>query len=462
MDVEAFKSTKAFMRTNSILIRNGMLVSSQGIKQRDIRINDSKITEIGAGIQPTADELLIDASGKHIFPGLIDTHVHFREPGYAHKATWKTESAAAVAGGVTTVFDMPNTEPPTLSPELVAEKLNIAKKDSFCNFGIFLGVSASNLDLLQNYDLEDKNFVALTDDGLYFSGANQLLADHPDAFTQIWKQTDRIVAIHSEDSKIIEENEQSYIAQYGSDIPFEAHALIRSEESCVKATTRCLEMAKKANARLHILHLTTYKEALLFNKDLPLQEKRQTCEVSIPHLYFSQEDYQKYGALIKYNPSIKTRADQLGLIKALNENYIDFITTDHSPHTLAEKQQPYMGSKSGGPMLQHLLQMLLSLADAGFLSLEKIVEKTAENPALFYGIKNRGFIEVGNYADLVIVDLDKPQQVTQESLFSKCAWSVFEGHTFSSSIELTLVNGQVAFQDGKIAPEIRGMQVELK
>lgn len=462
MDVEAFKSTKAFMRTNSILIRNGMLVSSQGIKQMDIRINDSKITEIGAGLQPTADELLIDASGKHIFPGLIDTHVHFREPGYAHKATWKTESAAAVAGGVTTVFDMPNTEPPTLSPELVAEKLNIAKKDSFCNFGIFLGVSASNLDLLQNYDLEDKNFVALTDDGLYFSGANQLLADHPDAFTQIWKQTDRIVAIHSEDSKIIEENEQSYIAQYGSDIPFEAHALIRSEESCIKATTRCLEMAKNANARLHILHLTTYKEALLFNKELPLHEKRQTCEVSIPHLYFSQEDYQKYGALIKYNPSIKTRADQLGLIKALNENYIDFITTDHSPHTLAEKQQPYMGSKSGGPMLQHLLQMLLSLADAGFLSLEKIVEKTAENPALFYGIKDRGFIEVGNYADLVIVDLDKPQQVTQESLFSKCAWSVFEGHTFSSSIELTLVNGQVAFQDGKIAPEIRGMQVELK
>ena len=462
MDVEAFKSTKAFMRTNSILIRNGMLVSSQVIKQMDIRINDSKITEISAGLQPTVDELVIDASGKHIFPGLIDTHVHFREPGYAHKATWKTESAAAVAGGVTTVFDMPNTEPPTLSPELVAEKLNIAKKDSFCNFGIFLGVSASNLDLLQNYDLENKSFVALTDDGLYFSGANQLLADHPDAFTQIWKQTDRIVAIHSEDSKIIEENEQSYIAQYGSAIPFEAHALIRSEESCVKATARCLELAKKANARLHILHLTTYKEALLFNKDLPLQEKRQTCEVSIPHLYFSQEDYQKYGALIKYNPSIKTRADQLGLIKALNENYIDFITTDHSPHTLAEKQQPYMGSKSGGPMLQHLLQMLLSLADAGFLSLEKIVEKTAENPALFYGIKDRGFIEVGNYADLVIVDLDKPQQVTQESLFSKCAWSVFEGHTFSSSIELTLVNGHVAFQDGKIAPEIRGMHVELK
>ena len=450
------------MKKTAFLISNGMVVSSQGIQQLDIRIREDRIIEIGHQLLPLSDEQVIDASGKHIFPGLIDTHVHFREPGYAHKATWKTESAAAVAGGVTTVFDMPNTEPPTLSPELVADKLSIAKKDSFCNYGVFLGVSASNLDLLQNYNLEDKNFVALTDDGLYFSGANQLLADHPAAFTQIWKQTDRIVAIHSEDSKIIEANEQSFIAKFGADIPYEAHALIRSEESCVKATKRCLELAKKANARLHILHLTTYKEALLFDKELPLQEKRQTCEVSIPHLYFSQEDHQKYGALIKYNPAIKTKADQLGLIKALNENYIDFITTDHSPHTLAEKQQPYMGSKSGGPMIQHMLQMLLSLADAGFLSLEKIVEKTAENPARFYGIKDRGFIEVGNYADLVIVDLDKPQQVTQESLFSKCAWSVFEGHTFSSRVDMTLVNGQLVYQDGQLIQDVRGMQVELK
>jgi dihydroorotase len=450
------------MNENSILIRNGMVVSSQGIKPMDIRINNARIVELGSDLKATTQEQVIDATGKYIFPGLIDTHVHFREPGYAHKATWKTESAAAVAGGVTTVFDMPNTEPPTLSPELVADKLAIARSNSLCNYGIFLGVSASNLDLLQNYNLEDTNFVGLTDDGLYFSGANQLLADHPDAFEQVWKQTDRIVAIHSEDSQIIESNEQAFISKYGADIPIESHALIRSEESCLKATTRCLDLAKKNNARLHILHLTTYKEALLFDNKLPLQEKRQTCEVSIPHLYFSQEDYQKYGALIKYNPSIKTKADRLGLIKALNEDYIDFITTDHSPHTLAEKKQPYMGSKSGGPMLQHLLQMLLSLADAGFLSLEKIVEKTAENPALFYGIKERGFIEVGNYADLVIVDLDKPQLVTQESLFSKCSWSVFEGHTFISSIELTLVNGQVAFQHGKIAPAIRGMQVELR
>jgi dihydroorotase len=252
-----------------------------------------------------------------------------------------------------------------------------------------------------------------------------------------------------------------FSTQYGRDIPIEAHAEIRSEEACFVATKRALALAKKHNARLHILHLTTYKEALLFDKDLPIQEKRQTCEVSIPHLYFSQEDYQAYGPLIKYNPSIKTKADKLGLLKALNENYIDFITTDHSPHTLEEKQQPYMQSKSGGPMVQHLLQMLLSLVDAGFLSLEKVVEKTAENPALFYGIQERGFIKEGYYADLVLVDIDKPYAVTKENLHSKCGWSVFEGHTFSSTVEMTFVNGTRAFYDGKIVEEVRGQQVEV-
>lgn len=449
------------MKHSAYLIGNGIVVSSKGLKSLDIRISNERIIEVGQQLNTLPGEKFIDASGKYIFPGLIDTHVHFREPGLTHKATWATESAAAVAGGVTTVFDMPNTEPATLSPALVQEKLDIAKANAYCNYGIFLGVSASNLDLLKDYDLEDKKFVALTDDGLYFSGANQLLADHPEAFEQIWKQTDRIVAIHSEDSALIEQSEEAYTKKFGRDIPIEAHALIRSEEACYVATKRSLNLAKKTNSRLHILHLTTYKEALLFDKDLPLVQKRQTCEVSIPHLYFSQEDYQTFGPLIKYNPSIKTKADKLGLLKALNENYIDFITTDHSPHTLEEKQQPYMQSKSGGPMVQHLLQMLLSLVDAGFLSLEKVVEKTAENPALFYGIKERGFIKEGYYADLVLVDIDKPYAVTKENLHSKCGWSVFEGHTFSSSIELTFVNGQLVFDNGKIMNDVRGQQVEI-
>ena len=449
------------MQSASYLIANGIVVSSNGSEVLDIRIANDRIIEIGTSLKLRPGERLIDASGKHIFPGLIDTHVHFREPGLTHKATWQTESAAAVAGGVTTVFDMPNTEPATLSPELVQEKLNIAKANSYCNFGIFLGVSASNLDLLKDYDLEDKKFVALTDDGLYFSGANQLLADHPEAFERIWKQTDRIVAIHSEDSALIEQSEEAYIKKYGRDIPIEAHAQIRSEDACFVATKRSLDIAKKTNSRLHILHLTTYKEALLFDKDLPLAQKRQTCEVSIPHLYFSLEDYQTFGPLIKYNPSIKTKADKLGLLKALNENYIDFITTDHSPHTLEEKQQPYMQSKSGGPMVQHLLQMLLSLVDAGFLSLEKVVEKTAENPALFYGIKERGFIKEGYYADLVLVDIDKPHAVTKENLHSKCAWSVFVGHTFSSTVEMTFVNGQMVYENDKINTDVRGRKVEI-
>lgn len=449
------------MNLSSFLIKEANIVCSEGIRICDVRISDNKFSAIATHIVPEANETIIDAKGKYLFPGLIDTHVHFREPGLSYKATWATESAAAVAGGVTTVFDMPNTDPPTLSPALVQEKLALAKANSLCNYGVFLGVSASNLALLADYDLSDKRFVALTDDGLYFSGANQLLADHPEAFEQVWQQTDRIVAIHSEDSAIIQQNEMAYSAQYGQNIPFDAHAQIRSEEACYVATKRCLDLAKKHNARLHILHLTTYKEALLFDNELPLHQKRQTCEVSIPHLFFSQEDYQRFGPKIKYNPSIKTKADRLGLIKALNENYIDFITTDHSPHTLEEKEQPYMQSKSGGPMVQHLLQMLLSLAEAGFLSLEKIVEKTCENPALFYGIQGRGFIKEGYFADCVLVDLQTPFKVSKEQLFSKCGWSVFEGHTFSATIEKTFVNGQLVYNDGQVFSEVRGQQVEI-
>ncbi|MFZ9657455.1 MAG: amidohydrolase family protein, partial [Crocinitomicaceae bacterium] len=314
---------------------------------------------------------------------------------------------------------------------------------------------------LSNFDLTDKDFVALTDDGLYFSGSGHLLADHPEALEAVFSQTDRIVSLHSEDSALIEQNEKEYQEKYGQNIPFEAHAQIRSEDACVVATKRALQLARKHDARLHILHLTTYKEALLFDKELPLLEKKQTCEVSIPHLYFSVEDYVKFGALIKYNPSIKSKADRLGLIKALNENHIDFITTDHSPHTLEEKQQVYMQSKSGGPTLQHLLPLLLSLYETGFLSLEKIIEKTAENPALFYGIQKRGFVKEGYHADLVIADLKKPHTVKNEDLFSKCGWSVFEGHTFSSTVEMTFINGQLAYHDGKIVDDVRGEQVSI-
>lgn len=449
------------MKAKSYIIQQAYIVSSEGIRICDVRIDNGVFASIGVSLEPKTNETIINAKGKYLFPGLIDTHVHFREPGLSHKATWATESAAAVAGGVTTVFDMPNTDPATLSPSLVGEKLALAKANSLCNYGVFLGVSASNLDLLKDYDLEDKKFVALTDDGLYFSGANQLLADHPDAFKQIWAQTDRIVAIHSEDSALIEQNELIFRKKYGAAVPFEAHAEIRSEEACYVATKRCLDLAQKHNARLHILHLTTYKEALLFDNQLPLHQKRQTCEVSIPHLFFSQEDYQRFGPKIKYNPSIKTKADRLGLIKALNENYIDFITTDHSPHTVEEKEQLYFESKSGGPLVQHLLQMLLSLAEAGFLSLEKIVEKTCENPALFYGIQGRGFIKEGYFADCVLVDLNKPSVVKKDNLYSKCGWSVFEGHHFSATIEKTFVNGQLVFDNGKIFSEVLGQQVEI-
>lgn len=450
------------MTKGEYLIKGGFLVSSKGTQVRDIRIQNGVFVEISEQIEPKASEKVIDATGLHIFPGFIDTHVHFREPGLSHKATWLTESAAALAGGVTTVFDMPNTEPPTLSPQLVREKLKIAQQNARCNYGVFLGISAANCEELTQFDLDETNFVALTDDGLYFSGSGHLLADHPEALESVLAHTDRIVALHSEDSALIEANEQAYKEKYGDDIAFEAHADIRSEEACLVATQRALTLAKKHNARLHILHLTTYKEALLFDKDLPIREKRQTCEVSLPHLFFSQEDYQKYGPLIKYNPSIKTKADRLGLLKGLNDGHVDFITTDHSPHTLEEKQQSYFYAKSGGPLLQHFSPMLLTLVDGGYLSLEKVVEKAAENPAVFYGIQKRGFIKEGYHADLVIANLKKPHTVRKEHLFSKCGWSVFEGHTFSSTVEMTFVNGVLAYHNGEICEEVRGEQVLIK
>lgn len=439
------------------ILKNLNIVNEGKIVKADILIDNGLIQKIGE-IREEKNAKVIDGTGKFVFPGIIDGQVHFRDPGLTHKADLYTESKAAIAGGVTSFIDMPNTLPNVLSIEALNLKYEIASQKSLANFGFFLGVNKDNLD--EVIQLDTSNLLGVSDDGLYFTKKGNLLADNPETMEKLFANCKSVIAIHSEKEQIVEANEALYRNTYGENVPVSCHPLIRSEQACYEATKRAIELANKHKARLHILHLTTEAETHLFRNDIPLSQKNITTEVSVHHLWFSDKDYENLEVLIKWNPAIKTEKDKHGLLKALVDDRIDLVTTDHAPHTLEEKQKPYFQSMSGAPMVQHSLNIMLEFYKQGLISLEKIAEKMCHNPATFYSIEKRGFIKEGYFADLTIVDLNQSWIVSKENILYKCGWSPIEGTNFQTKITHTFVNGNLVYHNGYFDESYRGMALK--
>lgn len=445
--------------SQATLIQQVSLVNEGKIQVADVLIQGERIQKIGS--IPAQDQYqLVDGRGKYLLPGVIDGQVHFRDPGLTHKADLTSESKAAIAGGVTSFIEMPNTRPNTLTLELWADKYELASQKSLANYGFLLGITADNLDEVIQWDTS--KHLAITDDGLYFTGKGNILADQPSMLEKLFAAHKGLIAIHSEKEEIIEKNEELYREKYGENVPIACHPLIRSEQACYEATERAIGLAEKHGARLHILHLSTAKETDLFRNDIPLEAKNITTEVSVHHLWFTDQDYERLGALIKWNPAIKTQKDKDGLLTALLDDRIDLITTDHAPHTLEEKQKPYFQSMSGAPLVQHSLNCLLEFYAQGKISLEKIVEKMCHNPAILYRIKERGYIREGCFADLTLVDLNSEWTVSKENILYKCGWSPLEGTTFHNKVLKTWVNGHLAYADGVFHEEVKGKALEVQ
>lgn len=428
------------------LIKNARIVNENKILSGDVLITDSRIAKVDSSISHDPNWEIIDALGKYLIPGIIDTHVHFREPGLTQKGTMETESLAAIAGGVTSYMDMPNTFPNATRIDLLEEKYRLAAKNSYANYSFYMGVNSKNIEEALKVDNEE--VCGLTDDGLYFSEAGSMLCNKPDYLEQLFSKTNSLVALHCEDETIINQNEEIYKALYkGKILPFH-HSLIRSEEACITATKRVIEIARKHNTRLHILHVSTKAESELFQNKIPTKEKRITAEACLHHLYFSDSDYEKKGMKIKWNPSIKTQADKLGLLKAIKDGRIDNIATDHAPHLITDKNEDYFKSSSGAPSIQEMLPALIELYGKGLITMENIVEKTSHNPSTIFKIKERGFIREGFYADLVILDPLSIDFIREEDLNYKCKWSPFTNDGLKTSIEKTFVNGELVYNNG--------------
>lgn len=438
---------------NRVVIKNAFVVSDGEVFVSDVLVEEKVIVQVGFGIS-TENAAIIDGTNKYLLPGIIDGQVHFREPGLTHKGDFYTESRAAVAGGITSFIDMPNTVPNVLNMAAFEEKNKLASQKSLANYGFFLGVNGENLDEI--IKLDTSKLLAVSDDGLYFTKKGNLLADNPDTLEKLLSSCKSIVAIHSEKEQIVEANEELFREKYGENIPVELHPLIRSEKACYESTKDAIAIANKYNAKLHILHLTTEAETHLFRNDIPLEQKNITTEVSVHHLWFSDKDYARLGTLIKWNPAIKTEKDKNGLLKALVEDRIDIVTTDHAPHSLEEKQRPYFQSMSGAPIIQFSLNIMLDFYRQGLISLEKIVQKMCHNPAILYGIKNRGFIREGYFADLTLVDLNTEWTVSENIILSKCGWSPLLGTTFHSKVTHTFVNGHLVYNNGQFDERIKG------
>ncbi|MGO1519951.1 MAG: dihydroorotase [Sphingobacterium sp.] len=430
---------------STILIKNAQVVNQGQVLVQDLFIKDGRIERIDSSIDRQADQL-IDAQGLHLLPGLIDDQVHFREPGLTHKADIYTESRAAVAGGTTSFMEMPNTVPNTLTQRLLQDKYDIAQDSSLANYSFFMGAANDNLQEVLKTNPRDVCGIKV----FMGSSTGNMLVDSEQALEELFAQAPLLIATHCEDETTIQANLSAYKEQYGENITVEMHPLIRSAEACYLSSSKAVSLARKHHTRLHILHISTERELALFNNDIPLAEKRITAEACIHHLWFSDVDYKTKGNFIKWNPAVKKTSDRDALLRAVLDNQIDVIATDHAPHTFDEKSQPYLQAPSGGPLVQHALQALLDLVDRGKMTLTELVQRTAHNTATLFQIEQRGYIKEGYWADLVLVDLDKPYPVTRENILSKCGWSPFENHVFSSTIVHTIVSGQLAFSQGEL------------
>ncbi|MDG1227145.1 MAG: dihydroorotase [Polaribacter sp.] len=441
--------------TQSTLIKNARIVNENNIFLSDVLIENEIIKEISSEIKAPENVEIIDAEGKFLIPGFIDDQVHFREPGLTHKANISTESRAAVAGGITTFIEMPNTVPQATTQDLLEDKFKIAANDSYANYSFMFGGTNDNLAELLKTDPKKVAGIKL----FLGSSTGNMLVDNEAVLEKIFSSTKMIISVHCEDEATIRKNTQEFVDKYGDDIPVKYHPTIRSEKACYLSSSKAIELAKKTGARLHIFHVSTAKETELFRNDIPLEEKQITAEVCIHHLWFSDKDYAEKGTHIKWNPAVKTEKDRLGLWKALLDDRIDVLATDHAPHTLEEKNNLYTKAPSGGPLVQHAVTAILEKVKEGVISIEKAVEKMSHNPAKLFQIEKRGFVKEGYFADLVLIDTHKPQMVSKDNILYKCGWSPFEGTTFSSSITHTFVNGNLIYNDGVFNEKIKGKRI---
>jgi len=441
-----------------LLIKSAQVVNEGQIKTLDVLIDKERISKIDPSISLKNESVKeINAEGLFLFPGLIDDQVHFREPGFTTKGTIYSESKAAVAGGITSFMEMPNTWPNTTDLNILEEKYELAQQSSLANFSFFMGINKHNLE--EALKIDNANVCGLSDDGLYFDDEEGILANYPDYLEKLFSRTNSLVALHCEDDTIINQNLKKYKELFGEDIPFWCHPFIRSELACYEATARVIQLAQKNKARLHVLHVSTAKETALFEKVKDIREKRITGEACVHHLWFSNNDSVRLGSKIKWNPAIKTEDDKNGLLKALLDDRLDIIATDHAPHLLWEKETNYIQSKSGGPLVQHALPILLELYHQNKIGLEKIVEKTSHHVAEIYRLKDRGYIREGYYADLTLVNINEAWTATNENTLYKCGWSPFESCTFKSKIKATIVNGDIIFDNGSFNEQKKGKRL---
>lgn len=432
---------------STFLIKNAKIVNEGKIFEGDVFIENDTIKEIAEKISPKSSNcIIIDAEENFLLPGVIDDQVHFREPGLTHKGNIASESRAAVAGGITSFIEQPNTVPNAVTQELLEQKYQIAAESSYANYSFMMGGTNDNLE--EVLKTNPKNVAGIK---LFLgSSTGNMLVDNPEVLEQIFSSTKMLIAVHCEDEATIKANTEKYKKEYGEDIPVKYHHLIRSEEACYISSSKAIELAKKTGARLHVFHLSTAKEMELFTNKIPLEQKQITAEVCVHHLWFTNLDYETKGALIKWNPAVKTEKDRDALWEALLNDKIDVIATDHAPHTLEEKTNKYLNCPSGGPLVQHALVAMLEAHLKGRISIEKIVEKMCHNPAKIFQIEKRGFIKEGYFADLVIVNTHQPWTVKKENILYHCGWSPFEGTNFKSRVTHTFVNGKLVYEKGKV------------